>query len=125
MERDKRSFEIKKTLNKQYPENRFKVRIEKYSGGESINIHTDILKDNWHSDAVWRVEAGANPTSDDIDKYNKYRAIQEYNKTKTTEIKKLIGSYESLDIDEITGEILLGGNTYLFIKPFINPPLKE
>ena len=42
---DRRSYDIKKKLKMHYPDAKFSVRIDKYSMGESINIHTngDIL----------------------------------------------------------------------------------
>ena len=64
---DKRAIEIKRILKKQYPEATFRVRIEKYSGGETIYR---LLKDYYH-----------------------------------------------IAYDEYSGEVLLGGNTYLDILP--------
>lgn len=113
---DKRSFEIKKILAKHFPNFRFKVRIEKYSGGESINVYTNLLKKRVFSDAVWRVNANANYSEQDMQEYLKDKEKSAQNEQKEREIKELIGQHEKVDYDTQTGEVLQGGNTFLFIE---------
>ena len=97
--KDTRGYEIKALLKKHYPGAKFSVRLSKYSMGESINIQTDLLKRDL-------VDHGG---------YSSY----EYSKetiAKMNEIKALVKGYESVDRDQY-GEILSGGNTYLFVDP--------
>jgi hypothetical protein len=97
--RDTRSTEIKKILKNAYPEAQFRVRIHKYSMGESIHVNTDLIKREKVSE-----EFGV-----DIIGYSK----------KATEvlghIETLLRGYESIDRDQ-WGDILGGGNTFLFIE---------
>ena len=100
--KDKRSYEIKTVLKKYYPEAIFRVKIDKYSMGESINIKTDLKKEY----------------PDDVDFRNltpECLAIKEHNEKITQEIETLLKDFWHLDRDPITGEILAGGNTYLFV----------
>jgi hypothetical protein len=124
--KDKRSYEIKKILKKEFPNNEFKVRIDKRSFTTSIDIYTDAVKFLWQNNAVWRVEANANPTQEDYDEYFKYKKDFEKNKEIEEKIRNLVGHYEKIHYDEYTGEILGGGNTFVFIKPLnITETLKE
>jgi hypothetical protein len=43
--RDKRSIQIKKLLRKKYPYQTCRVRIDKYSLGETIYVYTDAWPD--------------------------------------------------------------------------------
>src|SRR5687768_6554665 len=97
--RDARSTEIKKLLKKYYPNAQVKVRIHKYSGGESINVRTNAFK----------IEQFPDPTG-----YGYINRPSEQSQTNRDHIKSLLSSYQSIDRDE-WGEILSGGNTYLFI----------
>jgi len=83
--RDTRSFKIKKILRKAYPKAKFRVRIEKGSLSEAIYVKTDLI----HHNGLFEND-------------------------KTLEIKKIIIKYQHVAIDEF-GEILGGGNTFLFI----------
>lgn len=97
--RDTRSYEIKRLLKKHYPNAQVKVRIDKYSMGESINVKTDAFVIGKKPDP-----RGWGYVYDVTDKDEKIRQ----------NIKKLLSCYESVDRDQ-WGEILSGGNTYLFI----------
>jgi len=110
---DKRYVEIKKLLGKEFPKAKFKVKISKYSLGESINIYTDLMPE-------W--------TAEDSDNYWKLSGhiVDEI----TDSIKKTVGKIETarllrerigellfwhVDRDAF-GEILGGGNSYLHIE---------
>lgn len=90
--RDTRSTEIKRILRKAYPKAQFKVWIHKYSMGESIYVRTDLIKK----------DSTGLPTIEESNEYTKA-------------IRKLLSGYESIDRDQ-WGEILGGGNTFLFIQ---------
>lgn len=97
--RDSRSHEIKKLLKKHYPKATFRVRIDKYSMGESINVATDAFK----------IDQVPDPRG-----YGYVNQISDVDELIRGHIKQLLHSYESVDRDQ-WGEILAGGNTYLFI----------
>ncbi len=100
--RDTRSHEIKKLLKKSYPNATFKVFIDKYSMGESINVRTDAFK----------IDQAPDPRG-----YGYVMQATEENDQIRKNIKSLLSEYESVDRDQ-TGEILSGGNTYLFVQDF-------
>lgn len=98
--KDTRGFEIKKLLKSKYPNNQFRVRLHKYSMGESIYVNTDLIVRQRIPDP-----RGYGYTEPFTDESNKRMA----------ELKELLRDYESVDRDQ-WGEILSGGNTYLFIE---------
>jgi hypothetical protein len=98
--RDTRSTDIKKLLKQHFPNAVFSVRIHKYSMGESIRVETDAFSYTTTQDESgfgWRKEW--------------------QNKEAKDQIQLLLKEYESFDRDEMTGEILSGGNTFLFVQP--------
>ena len=98
--RDTRSTEIKKLLKKFYPNAIFNVRIHKYSMGESINVSTNAFK----------VEQVPDPRG-----YGFINQTSEQDACNRDHIKKLLSEYERVDRDQ-WGDILSGGNTFLFIE---------
>jgi len=80
--------EMKKALKKKFRNAKFSI-THKYGGySDSYNVRTDLLdnKDFEESKPIIK------------------------------EIEKIVGKYESIDRDERTGEILAGGNTYIFVS---------
>jgi hypothetical protein len=116
MDRDKRSYIIRNILKSIYPNNSFKVRIEKYNFGESIHVYTDLLEDTKFTDAVWRVHANKNPSEEDYLEAKKYYEKQSKNQLIERKIEQILKDFWHVNYDQRTGEILEGGNTYLFIK---------
>ena len=111
--KDNRSYEIKKILQKNYPNEKFSVRISNYSLGETIHVYTTALTEQLgQPDAVWRVRANANPTQTDYEEAKKYDETFECNKQIEEAMRRLIGHNEKIDTDE-HGDILSGGNTFL------------
>ena len=98
--RDTRSFEIKQLLKKYYPNAIFKVKIDKYSMGESINIRTNAFK----IDLVPDTQRG----------FGMMYKASEQDSTTRDHIKNILAKFEDIDRDE-QGEILSGGNTFLFV----------
>lgn len=110
---DNRGREIKKMLIKAFPNGDFRVRLHKYSMGESINIKTNLLKYGWQECLNHgKLENGAYC-------YKCSTPSRYINPTVEIEkqIKSMVSKYESIDRDEATGEILSGGNTYVFVDP--------
>lgn len=79
MDRTRAAAEIRKLLKAQFPQTPFEVRLKRFSGGNSIDIH-------WED----------GPTTKQVD--------------------SIVKPYEDLDRDEATGEILLGGNSYVMTQ---------
>lgn len=101
--RDTRSYEIKKLLKKFYPNAKFEVKINKYSMGESINVRTNAFK----------IDQIPDPRG-----YGYVMQASEQDATTRDHIRKVLSDYESVDRDPYSGEILNGGNTYLFVQDF-------
>lgn len=97
--RDTRSSEIKKILKKEYPNAKFSVRIDKYSMGESINISTDLVAR----------EVLTLPNGEEVNGYAQKTIDTIHN------IERMLKDFKHVDRDDY-GEILSGGNTFLFVE---------
>ena len=114
---DKRSFTIKKLLKTEYPEASFSVRIKKSGYSETIYIHTSLISylTEEEQEKYWlfltkQAEFSSQEIQPILDKLEDEKRIKE-------NIYHLLRSFYHVDHDEITGEILLGGNTYIQILP--------
>jgi hypothetical protein len=112
--RDARSYEMRKILQQAFPKNKFSVKIEKYSMGESIHIKTDLIQP-WtaeDSDNQFKrgTDMGFNTPSMQATKQK-----QEYNKAMEQKIESLLQKFWHIDWDKQSGEILGGGNTFIDI----------
>lgn len=117
--RDNRSSQIKKILKKAYPTAFFSVRIDKYSMGESINIKTDLFKESAFKQESYALECKLNReglAGDDFAKWQDIKKTNEYNRNLEKELHSLVMNFQHVDYDKYSGEILSGGNTYLFIQ---------
>lgn len=113
---DKRSYEIKRKLKETFKGHEFKVKIEKYSMGESIKIRTNLLTEVKYTDAVWRVQNTKQYSETDMNEYVKFKKAWEAHNKKELEVKNLLRQFEKVSYDE-RGDILEGCNTYLFVQP--------
>ena len=113
MMRDNRSIEIKKILKEAFPSASFKVRIEKYRGGESIYVYTDALKDDKQFYELQRQLAQGKAIASD--EYEEAEETHKHNERIKEKIRLLLKGYEHIQKDYY-GEILSGGNTFLFIE---------
>ena len=106
--RDNRSQEIKRILKKTYPDNQFKVRCDKYSMGESFRIYTDLIKElpNKAVDIFTEKEKG------------EHESTMHWNQVMREIIERQLKEFWHIDRDEFSGEILTGGNTFLFVEPW-------
>ena len=116
--RDKRSYQIKKILKNKFPDSKFKVKIDKYSMGESIYIYADLIKQipNGFFDLEWKRRVGEHLSAEEYELYKKGKMILENNNQIEQEIKQLLKTFWHVDYDEYTHEILSGGNTFLFVE---------
>ncbi len=112
--RDNRSYKIKRILKNKFKNAKFKVRIEKYAGGESIHIYTDLLNDlKEYTQLELKLRKGEKI---DMDKYLEEEKKFKKNEEIINEIKKLLKDFYHIRYDEYTREILSGGNTILFVE---------
>jgi len=119
--RDRRNYEIKGIFKKKYPNAKIKVRIQKYSGGESINVYTDLLKDPYNTlpefnHIQWKRRVGQNLSQEEYKIYKKGSEMWDKMKEKEREIKILLSDFSYVSRDQF-GEVLSGGNTFLFVEP--------
>jgi len=108
----------KELLERSFPKSTFRIRTDLYS----MSIYTDLVKDipNDLQNANWRVLVQGSRTDKDIDKSNLYRKMMEQNEEMSDKIMNILrkfGIREEYQRDEVTGEILLGGNFYIIIRP--------
>lgn len=116
--RDTRAAAIKRVLKPHFP--LVRVRFHKYNMGESIYIHTGVMR-SWSEEvnqAWWKAHLVNPPplTEQEQALVQERREAQEHNDRITQQVRQLVGSYEQIDRDETTGEILSGGNTYMHIS---------
>ena len=121
-QRDTRGTEIKRLLQRQYPQASFRVRLSKYSMGESIHVKTDLLlaypddpRQTW-LDLDNRSRRGEVLTPTEWAQLHEHHRIRTANNETSDTLSRLLRAYESIDRDSVTGEILSGGNTYVFIE---------
>jgi hypothetical protein len=108
--RDTRSAEMKKILKKKFPDYVFKVKTNKYSMGESFNVYTDMLPEH--------PGRKVNKSYHDLEGIDRleFDLFTEERQRIEKMIKELVGHHESIDRCPMTGEILSGGNTFMFIE---------
>jgi len=114
---DKRSFTIKKLLKTEYPEASFRVRIKRCGCSESIHIYTSLVSylTEEEQEKHWlfmtkQAEFSNQEIQPILEKLEDEKRIKE-------NILSILRGFYHVDHDEITGEILLGGNTYIQILP--------
>ena len=105
-------------LERSFPNNIFRIRTDLYS----MDIYTDLIKDipNALQNANWRVLVQGSRADKDIDKSNLYRKMMKQNEERRDKIMDILrksGIREEYQRDQMTGEILLGGNFYINIRP--------
>lgn len=125
--RDTRGTEIKRLLQGLYPHAQFRVRLEKYSMGESIHVYTDLLEEGQWSEDMWKIESQMKNHEDvsegDYKAYQAYKAMLLKNTETQRKLKADLVAFEHVDRDS-QGEILGGGNTYLHIHRLTVTPGK-
>ena len=111
---------IKKILKENFPTATFRIKTKLFSGGKSIDIYTSLLADidyNRKRELEMKLQDNGLDESEWIELQEIERDI-DWNEDIRQKIKSLLKDYWSVDYDEITGEVLSGGNCYLFVEPF-------
>jgi len=108
----------KELLERNFPNNVFRIRTDFYA----MSIYTDLIKDtpNDLQSANWRVLVQGSRADEDIDKSNLYQKMMEQNKEmrdKIMDILRKASIREEYQTDQMTGEILAGGNFFIHIRP--------
>ena len=109
----------KELLERNFPNNIFRIRTGPHG---TMVIYTDLIKDipNDLQNANWRVLAQRSWADEDIDKSNLYQKMMEQNREirdKIMDILRKAGIREKYQTDQVTGEILQGGNFFINTRP--------
>jgi len=110
---------IKKILRQRFPKATFRIRTQSFSGGKSIDIYTDLFREIDHN-RKRELELKLQNQGLDSEEYKELQRTERdiaWNRSLEGNIKKLLKDFWSVDYDEITGEVLSGGNCYLFVEP--------
>jgi len=125
MRRDINGREVKSILKKYYPQAEFRVRIKKAGFDKTLEIRTDLLRytrevAEKHYKLEWKLRREGELKGKESEEYNFYEELQvkdEQMKNRIREALKKHGIEEYIRRDQVTGEILLGCNLYIDIKP--------
>jgi len=109
----------KELLERNFPNNIFRIRTGPHG---TMVIYTDLIKDipNDLQNANWRVLVQRSWADEDIDKSNLYQKMMEQNeemRDKIMDILRKAGIREKYQTDQVTGEILQGGNFFINTRP--------
>jgi len=106
---------IKKILKKEFKDNTFKIRTKNYTGGKSIWIYTDAIK---NTERLFELKRKLNTGLNEKERqeWNELTKTREKNREVEKKIKELLKEFYEVDYNEF-GEIMAGGNCYLFIEP--------
>ena len=124
MSRDLNGRAIKQILKMYYPRAEFRVRIKRAGFDRTLEIRTDLLQytrqvQEVHCDLEWKLRReGLNEK--EWETYQIYEQIKDQDaevRRSLREILKKHGIEEHVRRCPISGEILLGGNLYIDIRP--------
>jgi hypothetical protein len=124
MRRDINGREVKRILKMYYPRAKFRVRIWRGGFDRALEIRTDLLQytravNEKHYDLEWKLRQEG-LTEKEWETYQIYEQIKDQDAEMKRSIKEILkkhGIEEYIWRCEITGEILLGGNLYIDIRP--------
>jgi len=108
----------KEVLKKHFPNNTFRIWTSPHG---VMVIHTDLIKHppNDLQEANWRVSTLHSRTDEDMHKSNLYQKMLKQNQEIWDKIKDILrkaGIREKYQTDQVTGEILQGGNFFINIR---------
>jgi len=109
---------IKQTLKRHFPKAKFKIKTRNSSLSKSIYIYTDLIQDYDYAkfrnlELKLQNEGLVNKEAEE---YHKIKELIWQNRTIEQKIKTILKDFWHIDYDKLTGEILSGGNCYLFIE---------
>jgi len=116
--KDERTRLAKELLERNFPNNVFRIRTDSYA----MSIYTDLVKSipDDLQNANWIVLVQGSRADEDIYKSNLYQKMMEQNKEMRDRIMNILrkaGIREQYHTDQLTGEILAGGNSFIHIRP--------
>jgi len=125
MRRDFDGREVKCILKMYYPRAEFRVRIRRAGFDRTLEIRTDLLQytravNEKHCDLEWKLRRREGLNEKEWEAYQIYEKIKDQDtefKKSIKEILKKHGIEENINRCEVSGEILLGANFYIDIKP--------
>jgi DNA repair photolyase len=125
MRRDINGREVKRILKMYYPKAEFRTRIRRGGFDRTLEIRTDLLRytrdvNEKHYDLEWKLRRQEGLTEKEWETYQIYEQIKTQDAEMKRSIKEILkkhGIEEYIRRCEITGEILLGGNLYIDIRP--------
>jgi hypothetical protein len=124
MSRDLNGRAVKQILKMYYPRAEFRVRIKRAGFDRTLEIRTDLLQytrqmQEAHYDLEWKLRReGLNEK--EWETYQIYEQIKTQDAEMRRSLKEILkkhGIEEDIRRCPISGEILLGGNLYIDIKP--------
>ena len=113
---------IKKILKKHFPKAKFKIKTRNSSLSKSIYIYTNLIQDY---DYIRLKELELKLQNEGLideesKEYHEIKKIVEQNKATQQKIKTILKDFWYVDYDKFTGEILGGGNCFLFVERLDN-----
>ncbi|RLG17293.1 hypothetical protein DRN75_03865 [Nanoarchaeota archaeon] len=109
---------IKKILKQNFPKAVFKVKTERYAGGKTIHIYTDLIKEidyNRKRELEMKLEEEG-LTIKEWGELTRICMMIEENRKIEAKIKDLLKDFWQVHYDELTGEILQGINCFLCVE---------
>ncbi len=117
MVKEATGFALKGILKQNWPLANFSIRK---SRGSAWNVKTDLIINPFHAiPNIYELRDKMNNEGLDgknWDDYKKFNALTKRNNEVESEIKALLRDYYHVDFCEFSGEILGGGNTFLFVS---------
>jgi len=125
MRKDVNGREVKYILKMYYPRAEFRVRIQTSGFDRTLEIRTDLLQytrkvEEAHCDLEWKLRRREGLNEKEWETYQIYEQIKDQDAEMKRSIKEILRKHdieEYIRRCEITGEILLGGNFYIDIRP--------
>lgn len=113
------SVQIKKRLQGAFPNEKFYVRIGYVGGDKRIEVYTSMIKAWTDREYVlyWEWEETKRKGGAISDEIVEFLRKIEKNKENERKIREVLKDCEKVYYCEWSGEVLAGGNTYLFIGP--------
>lgn len=112
------STKMKKILNEVFSEGTFKVRKRSSNLHRSFTVYTDLFEnpDRQRFRELRQEMNEGGIRGEKLEEYNEIEEQVDHDKELERKIKDLLRDWEEIRRDNATGEILSGGNSYLFVE---------
>jgi hypothetical protein len=106
-------------LKKAYPNNKFRVNIGHAGLSDVIIVKTDLVKTIPYEDEMLADDLLRHQPLTPEESERAWKALEQRRRNKEIyhEIERLLLNFLHRSVDPVSGEPLLGGNTYLEVKP--------